>query len=221
MDNFGVERSDVQPGRKPGSAGVSPVSCWTGKPDAPAGRQRSQASRKSSRTMAAAVAQLCPQCALCCNGVLFKDVELQPGDSAAKLKMLGLPVSGKRVAKFPQPCAALDGGSCRIYGEHPARCREFECALLKSVAAGETDVRAALRVIRDAQKRVEKVRRLLSASGDVDESLALSLRFKRTQRRMESASLSEAAADTFGELTLAVHDLNLLLRMKFYPSPGD
>jgi hypothetical protein len=93
--------------------------------------------------------------------------------------------------------------------------------LLKSVAAGESGVAEALRVIRDAQKRAEKVRRLLSALGDDDESQPLSLRFKRTQRRMESGSLSEAAADTFGELTLAVHDLNLLLRGNFYPAPGD
>ena len=177
--------------------------------------------RADKLSTAQAVAQLCPQCAMCCNGVLFKDVELQPGDSATILRTLGLPVSKGRVQKFPQPCAALEGCSCRIYADRPARCREFECALLKSVAAGETEVPAAFRGIREAQKRAEKVRRQLRASGDVDESLALSLRFKRTKRRLESDAIDEAAADTFGELTLAVHDLNLLLREKFYPAPGD
>lgn len=170
---------------------------------------------------AKAIAQLCPQCAMCCNGVLFKDVELQPGDDAAKLRRIGLPFVTSRKLKFPQPCAALDGCRCRIYADRPSRCRDFECALLKSVAAGETEVPAALRTIRETQKRAEKVRRLLRASGDANERLALSLRFKRTQRRFESSPFDEGAGDTFGELTLAVHNLNLLLREKFYPAAGD
>src|SRR4051812_3594263 len=131
-----------------------------------------------------AVAQLCPHCALCCNGVLFKDVELQPADDAAKLKSFGLPVSvsrsALRVLRFNQPCAALDGCRCEIYAERPSRCRQFECALLQSVANRETEVDDALRVIRDARRRSEKVRALLRESGDNDETLALSLRFKRT-----------------------------------------
>ncbi len=185
------------------------------------GATRFAVSQQNSAAMAAAVAQLCPNCAMCCNGVLFKDVELQPGDSAAKLKALGLPVSNSRVQKFPQPCAALAGCRCQIYGDRPTRCRQFECALLKAVAGGQTGVSAALRTIGETQQRAEKVRRLLRAAGDVNESLALSLRFKRTQRRLESSALSAAVADTFGELTLAVHDLNLRLREKFYPAPGD
>src|SRR5437867_9164117 len=95
--------------------------------------------QKSSAVAAEVVAQLCPQCALCCNGVLFKDVELQPADDAARLKALGLPLDGSRKAKFSQPCAALCGCHCGIYADRPMRCRQFECALLKSVAAGETD----------------------------------------------------------------------------------
>lgn len=171
--------------------------------------------------VAEAVAQLCPQCAMCCNGVLFKDVELQPGDDAAKLKRLGLAFAKSRVSKFPQPCAALDCDRCRIYADRPVRCREFECALLKSVVAGEMETPTALRVIRDAQKRAERVKRLLRELGDDEESRALSLRFKRMQRRFESSAVDEVRADKFGELTLAVHDLNLVLRAKFYPAPGD
>ena len=168
-----------------------------------------------------AVAQLCPQCAMCCNGVLFKDVELQDDDDVAKLKALGLRFARTRKLKFPQPCAALDCRVCRIYKDRPARCREFECALLKSVIAGETEPPAALRAIREAQKRADRVRRLLRELGDQDESRALSLRFRRMQRRFESAAIDDSQADIFGELTLAVHDLNLWLRARFYPSPGD
>ncbi len=67
--------------------------------------------------------QLCLQCGLCCNGVLFKDVELQPGDDATNLRALGLPIRDAPARerpttkpagvpatarqRFPQPCTAL------------------------------------------------------------------------------------------------------------------
>jgi len=167
------------------------------------------------------VAQLCPQCAMCCNGVLFKDVELQPGDDGAKLKALGLPISRSRLAKFPQPCAALDGCTCRVYADRPVRCREFECALLKSVAAGGTEAAAVLRVIRQTRERAEKVRRLLRELGDTNEPVALSLRFQRTQRRLESLQLADNTAEIFGQLTLAVHDLNRWQRRLYFPAATD
>ena len=181
---------------------------------------------RTNKTSASAdvVAQLCPHCALCCSGVLFRDVELQAGDDPIRLRALGLPLSQKRAArsgqrpqKFPQPCAALAGCDCRIYADRPVRCREFECALLKSVSAGETETAAALRVIRDARARAEKVRRLLRQLGDGDEHVALSLRFRRMQRRMESTQGEDEAVEIFSQLTLAVHDLNLAMREKFYP----
>jgi uncharacterized protein len=178
-------------------------------------------SNKKSPRVSEAVARLCPQCAMCCNGVLFKDVELQPGDAGTKLLALGIPVRKQRVSKFPQPCAALQNCRCNIYKDRPVRCRQFECALLKAVVAGENDMVAASRVVRETQRRAEKVKRLLRELGDADESVALSLRFKRTKHRLESSQFDEATGDRFGELTLAVHDLNLLLREKFYPSPSD
>ena len=168
--------------------------------------------------------QLCLSCGLCCNGVLFKDVELQPGDDAKQLAALGLPLTHPKSpslnpkSKFPQPCAALcSDNRCRIYAERPARCRDFECALFKSVAAGQTELPAALRAVRTTIQRAAKVRDLLAALGDTDESLALSLRFKRARRRMESAAVDDATADTYADLTMAVHELNLLLAQKFYP----
>jgi uncharacterized protein len=161
---------------------------------------------------------------MCCNGVLFKDVELQPREDATKLEALGLPLSGKGRRKpqivnrnFPQPCAALDGCHCRVYADRPARCHQFECVLLKSVQIGETEADSALSTIRNARQRADKVRTLLREAGDPDETLALSLRFKRMKRRFEASPPDDARAETFSRLTLAVHDLNLLLSDKFYP----
>jgi hypothetical protein len=165
--------------------------------------------------------ELCLACGLCCNGVLFKDVELQAGDDGARLEALGLPVcdSGK-TSKFSQPCAALCADNrCRLYAERPARCREFECALFKAVLAGDLALSAALRTVQTAQQRAGKVRRLLRQLGDTRDHLALSLRFKRTRQRLESRALNAAATATFGDLTLAVQALNLLLSARFYPGP--
>jgi len=195
--------------------------------------------------------RLCLLCGLCCSGVLFKDVELQPGDNAEKLARLGVPLKrsgrhrevsrppnelstthaagpvsgaqGRRTshragsAKLAQPCGALQtDGRCRIYADRPTRCREFDCALLKSVEAGQGELKAAQHTIGTARARADRVRRLLRELGDRDEPLALSLRFKRLHRRLASVRLDDETAETFSELTLAVHDLNLLLRAAFY-----
>ena len=171
---------------------------------------------------------LCLSCGLCCNGVLFKDVELQVGDDRKRLISIGLLLKDpsqrgsegrkRQKAKFPQPCLALcTGNLCRAYEERPRRCREFECALLKKVLQEESELAAALRTVRIAQRRAEKVRQLLRELGDTDESLALSLRFRRTKRRIESGSASDTQVEIYADLTLAVHELNVVLSREFYP----
>ena len=102
---------------------------------------------------------LCLECGLCCNGVIFANVQLQPGDNAAQLKALGLIFSSNRdskIQKFKQPCTAFGGCRCQIYSERPKYCREFECLLLKSVKAGETNLSEASKLIHSALRRVKK-----------------------------------------------------------------
>ena len=172
--------------------------------------------------------RLCLSCGLCCNGVLFKDVELQPGDDPEVLRALGSPVQAAPTSiqnpkskiqnsKFPQPCVALEGCRCRIYARRPARCRQFECLLFKAVQAGQVEVPAALRDIRKALRQADEVRRLLRELGDRDEQTPLDLRFKRTRQRLENGLGDDQIADLSSHLSLAVHQLNLLLREKFYP----
>ena len=119
--------------------------------------------------------------------------------------------------KFAQPCAALEGCKCRIYAERPDYCRRFECLLLKAVKSGEIPAERAISIIGDAQGRAEKVQRLLRALGNLDEQVALSTRFRRTTAALEGTQMDEQTAALYGELTLAVHDLNCLLSDAFYP----
>jgi Fe-S-cluster containining protein len=164
-------------------------------------------------------ADLCLECGLCCNGVIFADVELQSAEAKAlksKFQELNLSAKDGR-ARLPQACVAFDGCRCRIYADRPTYCRQFECLLFKNVQAGRVQRAAASRIVRTAKERAEKVRALLRELGDPDEQSALSLRFQRAAKRFEKAPLTDDKAEIYADLTLAVHDLNMLLSQAFYP----
>ncbi len=151
---------------------------------------------------------------MCCNGVIFADVRLQPGDDPALMKSIGLQLSGDR--SFKQPCSALEGCRCRVYENRPAHCRGFECRLLKRVQAGQFGAEVALGVIKGTQAKAEEIRDLFQALGDTDSHQALRTRFRRLQRRLEKVELSRETAEIYGRLTLAVHSLNLRISQWFY-----
>jgi Fe-S-cluster containining protein len=162
------------------------------------------------------ISQLCPNCGLCCNGVLFADVELRKGDDAQRLAELGLSLKKKgRKQAFAQPCACFDGKLCRVYAERPVYCRAFECGLLKGVEAGELEAKTALKTIVEAKRRVEKVRRLLRRFGQNDEQLALIKRYSQIMRQPVDLSGGEDAVELRGELMLAVNDLMQALQRDF------
>ena len=162
------------------------------------------------------VSQLCPKCGLCCNGVLFADVELRKGDDAQRLAKLGLSLVKKgRQQAFAQPCACFDGTLCRVYTERPKRCRTFECGLLKRVQAGGLDVDVALKTIARAKRQVEKVCKLLRGTNSDDERLALNHRYGRATSRPVDLSAGKASAGLPGKLLTAYRDLMQTLRRDF------
>jgi len=67
------------------------------------------------------------------------------------------------------------------------------------------------------RERADKVRRLLQTLGDTNDQLSLNKRFKHMNRCLQAHKLDQDAAETYADLTLAVHDLNLLLADAFYP----
>ncbi len=165
--------------------------------------------------------QLCLACGLCCDGSLFDHVQLGAGDDVPRLKALGLTVLVSRgavpVTRFRQPCTALCADrSCRVYADRPGQCRSFECGVFKAAQAGRIEFPAALRTVTQARRKVEKVRRLLRTLGDTDEHRSLGERFRRTQQRMEAGPVDATAGDTFADLSLAMHQFNVLAFDKFY-----
>ena len=169
-----------------------------------------------SETNTTAVSELCPACGLCCNGVLFGDVELQPGDDARRLAALGLPLERKgRKLRAAQPCACFDGKLCRIYEQRPIRCRAFECGLLKRAQAGEIEVAAALRAIKQARRHAETVRKLLVQLGQTDERLPLNRRYANVMAEPIDLAGDERIVELRSELMLAVHRLVQILERDF------
>jgi uncharacterized protein len=171
----------------------------------------------SAANKAATVSQLCPNCGLCCNGVLFADVELRAGDDAEQLKKLGLMLGKKRRGKlaFAQPCACFDGKLCGIYADRPKRCQTFECGLLKRVQAGELDADVALKNIAHTKRQVEEVRDLLLQLGQNDEHLAMTRRYAQAMSAPIDLSDHESDTERRGELMLAVDKLMRLLQRDF------
>jgi hypothetical protein len=160
--------------------------------------------------------QLCPKCGLCCNGVLFADVELRKGDHAKRLSEIGLSLMKKgRHQAFTQPCACFDGTLCRIYADRPKRCRTFECGLLRRVQAGELDADAALKMIARARRQVETVCKLLRCAETDDGRLASSQRYGRAMGEPVDLSGGKASVELPGKLMATYRDLMQMLQWDF------
>ena len=168
-----------------------------------------------------AAARLCAQCGLCCNGVMFHTVQLQPGDSAKELAALGLKLKRKQGRHFIlQPCPAFQNSQCSIYAARPERCGRFECQQLKRVAAGEITEALALQKIHNAQRLVEQINELLQQAGKTNFKHPLSKRCEKVLAEpIELASNQEAVA-LRRQLTRAMQELNALLNDDFRIVPG-
>ena len=164
-----------------------------------------------------AASRLCAECGLCCNGVMFHTVKLQPADSAKDLAALGLKLKRKKGANYIlQPCPAFCGSHCSIYESRPERCRLFECRQLKRVAAGEITEAAALERIRDVQRRVGELEELLEKAGTTNRKRPLS---KRCEKAMTEPVSDCAAAENQQRLALAMRELDALLDREFRIQP--
>jgi Fe-S-cluster containining protein len=158
--------------------------------------------------------RLCLECGLCCNGVLFADVRLQAEDDAERLRELGLEILKR--GRFKQPCAALAGCECRVYADRPGYCRKFECLLFGSVKRGDLGKEDAQGIVMKAHGTVARVEELLGKLGSNEKHLPLRKRFQAKVKAMERGDVGREQAELFAELTVAFHELDMLLREEFY-----
>jgi Fe-S-cluster containining protein len=163
-----------------------------------------------------AVAQLCLACGMCCNGVLFGDVELQARDDTRQLAALGMELFRKgRKQCFNQPCACFDGKLCCIYEDRPNRCRTFECRLLQRVQSGKVTNDAALKSMAEARRCADHVRDLVRQLGQTDERAPLNRRYSAIMAQPIDLASDDETAERRSELMLAVHRLTQILEREF------
>ena len=161
------------------------------------------------------ITTLCPRCGLCCNGVLFADVELRKTDRTTALAKRGLTVFQRgRHRVLAQPCACFDGQHCEIYRDRPAHCQAFECGLLQRVSAGEITAAAALKTIAQAKRKVARVESLLQKLGEEDASPALTERYVAAMSAPVDLA-SNHGPDHQGQLMRQMGELMELLEAKF------
>lgn len=138
------------------------------------------------------IAGICRDCGLCCNGVLFQTVRLQPDDSPDRLASLGLKLKRKAGHRcFLQPCPAWRQEGCRIYEERPARCRDFECRQILKLRAGEAEESEIRKKIETTKQMVASLQQLLLECGSRNQHRPL---LKRCQMVLADASGEQSSA---------------------------
>jgi len=170
--------------------------------------------------ISSAAPRLCSACGMCCNGVMFDMVRLQPDDSPKGFAALGLKVKRKRgQSHFVQPCPAHCGSQCSIYAARPERCRIFECRQLQRVAAGEITGAAAREKISEALQLVAEINALLLRAGGTNAKHSLSKRCESVIAEPFDSSTDMAALEIRKRLTDAKRKLDALLDQEFRITP--
>ncbi|MEN3941807.1 YkgJ family cysteine cluster protein [Prosthecobacter sp. SYSU 5D2] len=160
----------------------------------------------------AAASRLCTACGMCCNGVLFHIVRLQPVDSVKALEALGMKLSRKkREPYFNQPCRFLNDCTCTIYESRPQRCRLFECRQILGLQAGDIAESEAEGRIAEVRALVRQVEALLEAHGNMENQRPLLERCTQL--------LQQGGETQMYPLRHAMQGLNDLLNLHFRPEP--
>jgi len=155
---------------------------------------------------------------MCCNGVMFHKVGLQPGDSLPELKSLGLHVKRRRRGEFSlQPCPAYQEAHCTIYAQRPCRCRLFECRQLRQVASGAISETMALEKIGEAVALVAQVNALLMAEGKNDLKKPLSKRYDQVTAEPLDPTADPETIERREQLTVGMQALEAVLENDFRP----
>lgn len=159
---------------------------------------------------------------MCCNGVMFHYVRLQPADSPKALAALGLKLKRKRRQDcILQPCPAHRDACCSIYESRPERCRVFACRQLEQLAAGTIPETAAQEKITQAVTLVAEVESLLQQCGAMNAKHPLSKRCETAMAEPLDASADAAVTRTRDQLSHAMQKLDAMLDRDFRITPAE
>ncbi|MFO0747801.1 MAG: YkgJ family cysteine cluster protein [Myxococcota bacterium] len=95
---------------------------------------------------------LCLACGLCCDGTIFDVARVDEAELPA-LTRLGIRTATRAFGPvLVQPCVALDGTRCTVYGDRPHTCRAFRCNLLIALEADEVELDECLAHVDQAKR---------------------------------------------------------------------
>ena len=107
------------------------------------------------------LSDLCLSCGLCCDGTLFRHVEISAPERE-RLVQLGIGVGTRRKHDVMWlPCGKLDGARCTIYEQRPGGCQRFVCALGRRLTAKEVAYDGALAQVREMQSALRALSEVL------------------------------------------------------------
>ncbi len=153
--------------------------------------------------------RLCAACGMCCDGTLFHNVTLQPGDSPRALASHGLRTKRRRDETFfHQPCPAHCGNHCAIYDDRPTRCRAFDCRLLQRVATNDITEADARAKITEARRQANEVENLIEQITETNPHRSLA-------HRAANALTTDTPTPTHSKLERALQTLETNLETNF------
>ena len=104
---------------------------------------------------------ICITCGFCCDGTLFYNATLQPGEKGtlpSKMEEAYLKIGEEEF--FRLPCQYFDG-KCTIYDQKKAHiCSAFRCELLKDFSGEKISQQSAIRLIENAERQRAEIREL-------------------------------------------------------------
>ncbi len=165
---------------------------------------------------------ICIDCGMCCDGTMYRTVEIEAGEDISPLQAVGVVFTAKdEKAQFLQPCAAFCEGRCSAYEGRPSVCRKYRCALLRRVEAGEVSMDEARWLIASTLALRDRVRPELERLAEPQEPLALDGLYKLMFAKLDAAEDRAAMKRGKGKLLLDVAALRVLLAKYFEPRDSE
>ena len=157
----------------------------------------------------------CVGCGLCCNGVLYSRARARAHEHELLIAAGLVLEEYDDKTYFKLPCTFQDCGRCTNYENRFTVCREFNCALLRRIEAGELSMDSARETVAEALVLVDRVR-----SQDPDADMYLSrLQIRRSLAEEIRAQSGEERVRT-GHRLLAMAALDLFLDRWFRNKRG-
>ena len=161
---------------------------------------------------------ICVGCGMCCDGTMYKSVDVGEGDQRDLLDTAGLVFTQEGDAtRFAQPCPAFGGGRCSIYEGRPGVCRNYRCLLLRRHDAGEVSYDDAAALIARTAALRDRVRSSLAAYVDTTEILSLDGMYRLMLAKLDAQPDQAAHRRQHAELLLEVGALRVILAREFEP----